>query len=275
MAQQTTGRAALVANNLPSGKTVSAATNATPIVVTTTTSHGLQTNEIFTISGVLGNTAANGTFVAGTVTPTTVALLAYPGGTSVAGSGAYLSGGTLQSLGFGVTVPVPVDLTDSLRAGTPNIPFEACLDRLAYLMLRAVASSVSTHQLTGNPWNETVTNDGTYYDTNALVNFIGCKVGDIIVVSWAGGITIGGTGSGGLRIGFRDDFAGTNVLADTATIQWVAAITSRPTTNFSSHTVTVAGTTRVVIRMEASAAANITMDSVGTLLAVRFQPDPT
>ncbi len=141
MSQETTGRAALVANNLPTAKTVSAATNATPIVVTTTTAHKLNTNEVFTISGVTGNAAANGTFVAGAVTPTTVALLAYPAGTSVAGTGAG-TGGTLQSLGVGKTVPVPVDLTDALRAGAFNVPYEACLDMLALLMYQAGPSGI-------------------------------------------------------------------------------------------------------------------------------------
>lgn len=137
MSQQTTGRAALVANNLPTSKTISGATNATPIVVTTTTPHGLQTNEIVAITGVTGNTAANGTFIAVVLSGSTFALTAYPGGSNVAGSGAYVSGGTLQSLGYGVTVPVPNDVTDMMQAGSVNVPHEAELDRLAYLMYRA------------------------------------------------------------------------------------------------------------------------------------------
>ena len=134
MAQQTTGRAALVANNLPTTKTVTGATNATPIVVTTSTPHNVKTNEIIRVSGVGGNTAANGDWIAGAVTSTTVALLAYPGGTNSTGSGAYTSGGSLISKGFGITVPVPNDLTDMMRAGMTNVPFEASLDRDAYLM---------------------------------------------------------------------------------------------------------------------------------------------
>ena len=134
MAQQTTGRAALVANNLPTAKTVTGATNATPIVVTTSTAHNVKTNEIIRVSGVGGNTAANGDWIAGAVTSTTVALLAYPAGTNSTGSGAYTSGGSLISKGFGITVPVPNDLTDMMRAGMTNVPFEASLDRDAYLM---------------------------------------------------------------------------------------------------------------------------------------------
>jgi len=140
MSQQTTGRAALVANSLPTSKTVSAASNATPIVVTTTTAHGVKVNEVVRLSGVGGNTAANGDFIAGAVTtsvPYTVTLLAYPGGANTVGSGAYTSGGTLQNLGYGVTVPIPNDLTDPEDAASVNIPFEAGIDREAFLLYRA------------------------------------------------------------------------------------------------------------------------------------------
>lgn len=137
MSQQFSGRPALVANNLPTAKTVTAATNATPIVATTSTAHGIKTNDIFTISGVGGNLAANGTFIAGSVTSTTVVLLDYPGGTNVAGTSAYTSGGTLQALGFGVTYPIPNDATDALRAATVNVALEALGDRTAYAMYRA------------------------------------------------------------------------------------------------------------------------------------------
>ena len=136
MSQQTTGRAALVANNLPSAKTITGATNASPIVITAA-AHGVKVNEIVLVSGVGGNTAANGTFIAGAVTTNTVTLLAFPAGTATTGSGAYTSGGSLQSLGFGLTVPVPNDLTDVEQAGTVNVPFEALIDFAAYLLYRA------------------------------------------------------------------------------------------------------------------------------------------
>lgn len=43
-------------------RTISAATNASPIQITTSTTNGLTTGQTVTISGVTGNTAANGTF---------------------------------------------------------------------------------------------------------------------------------------------------------------------------------------------------------------------
>lgn len=44
------------------GNVITAATNATPIVITTTTAHGLTTGDLVYISGGLVQTAINGTF---------------------------------------------------------------------------------------------------------------------------------------------------------------------------------------------------------------------
>ncbi|MBK8038025.1 MAG: choice-of-anchor D domain-containing protein [Verrucomicrobiaceae bacterium] len=68
--------------------TVTNATNATPIVITTAAAHGLSTNNYVEIEGVVGNTAANGIFQI-TVTSTTSFSLDFS-----SGNGAYVSGGT-------------------------------------------------------------------------------------------------------------------------------------------------------------------------------------
>lgn len=70
-------------------RSVSAATNASPIQITTAT-HGLTTGQTVTISGVNGNTAANGTYKITVVNNTTFTL----DGTT--GNGAYTSGGTVR-----------------------------------------------------------------------------------------------------------------------------------------------------------------------------------
>lgn len=75
----------------PGAKTVTAATNATPIAVTTSAAHGRATGEIVTISGVLGNLAANGTF---TITVTGANTFTLNGSV---GTGAYTSGGTVAA----------------------------------------------------------------------------------------------------------------------------------------------------------------------------------
>lgn len=76
-------------------RTVTNATNATPIVVTTSTAHSLSAGDIVTISGVGGNTAANGTFKVASATATTFQLTNSGTGADIAGNGAYTSGGTV------------------------------------------------------------------------------------------------------------------------------------------------------------------------------------
>ncbi len=70
-----------------SGLAISAATNASPIVITSAT-HGYTTGDVVTIAGVAGNTAANGTWTIIVLTSTTFSL------TGSTGNGAYTSGGT-------------------------------------------------------------------------------------------------------------------------------------------------------------------------------------
>lgn len=72
--------------------TITAATNATPIAVTSA-AHGLNTNDTVTISGVLGNPAANGTFNI-TVSDANTFTLQTAAAANVAGNGTYASGGT-------------------------------------------------------------------------------------------------------------------------------------------------------------------------------------
>jgi len=69
---------------------VTAASNSTPIALTTAAPHGLVTGMQVTISGVLGNTAANGTF---SVTVTSATAFTLDGSV---GTGAYTSGGTVS-----------------------------------------------------------------------------------------------------------------------------------------------------------------------------------
>jgi len=71
--------------------TVTGATNATPIVITTSVANGLVTGDQVVISGVTGNTAANGTFIITAVTSSSFEL------DGSVGNGAYGGGGTLFS----------------------------------------------------------------------------------------------------------------------------------------------------------------------------------
>lgn len=79
-----------IGNTSYTGGAITGATNATPIVVTTTSPHGLTSNDTVDISGVTGNTAANGTGWAITkLTATTFSL------TGSVGNGVYGAGGAV------------------------------------------------------------------------------------------------------------------------------------------------------------------------------------
>jgi hypothetical protein len=68
---------------------IAGATNANPIVITTAGNHGMISGNSATISGVLGNVAANGGFIVTVLSPTTFSI-------PVAGSGAYTVGGQVE-----------------------------------------------------------------------------------------------------------------------------------------------------------------------------------
>lgn len=77
------------------GFSVTAASNATPIVVTAA-GHNFINNDIVSITGVVGNTHANGTFMVKSVNATTFQLFDITGTTAIAGNAAYTSGGTVK-----------------------------------------------------------------------------------------------------------------------------------------------------------------------------------
>jgi hypothetical protein len=78
------------------GEAVVGATNATPIVMDVP-GHGLSNGDRVLITGVQGNTAANGVFFVSGVAGDNFSLL-NAAGQSVAGNGAYTSGGVIISL---------------------------------------------------------------------------------------------------------------------------------------------------------------------------------
>jgi hypothetical protein len=91
--------------------TITAATFATPIVITTSAAHGVPIGDVSygTVSGVLGNTAANGSWVIEGVTTTTLRLR------NSVGNAAYTSGGTLTKVS---TFAYVVELTNVQDAGS-------------------------------------------------------------------------------------------------------------------------------------------------------------
>lgn len=92
--------------------TITGATNASPIVITSV-AHGLTTGAVVRISGVLGNTAANGLFAVTVLSVDTFSI-------AVAGNGNYTSGGTWKTAGLylcDLTVATVPSLVAGLEEG--------------------------------------------------------------------------------------------------------------------------------------------------------------
>lgn len=118
-------------------RTVTAATNATPIVVTTSTNHGLSVGDMVIIDGAVGNTAANGTWIASAVTSNTITLL------DSVGNGVWSSGGRVVPANFGVKI-MGDDGTSNVNIivggdGTPYRAKDLAADDHEFFVLSSVA----------------------------------------------------------------------------------------------------------------------------------------
>lgn len=87
---------------IPTGLLINDATNATPIVISTTAAHGLTTGMFVPVAGVLGNTAANGQWLITVVDATHFSL------NGSAGNGAYTKDG---SVAMAPNILVPQNLS--------------------------------------------------------------------------------------------------------------------------------------------------------------------
>lgn len=102
---------------------VTAASNASPIVLTVASTTGITAGDILVVGGVGGNLAANGTWQAGTVTGTTVQLLTRLDAGNSTGSAAYTSGGWILNLSSASTladVSANSSGTDPTLSGVTN-----------------------------------------------------------------------------------------------------------------------------------------------------------
>ena len=102
----------------PDEASITGATNASPIVVTSA-SHSFKENAVVLISGVQGNTAANGVWRATNVAANTFELYDISGNASV-GNGAYTTGGTIVMNEFS-QLRLRVNLSTSNKARTPRV----------------------------------------------------------------------------------------------------------------------------------------------------------
>lgn len=98
------------------GGGITDATNASPIVITTNSAHGLVDGAVVTIASVGGNTAANGTFFIDVLSSTTFSL------TGSTGNGAYTSGGTVTTEGVN---QIGTGTSEITVTGTPKDDYYA------------------------------------------------------------------------------------------------------------------------------------------------------
>jgi len=131
--------------------TMTNATNATPIAITTSAAHLYASGDTVVITGVTGNTAANGTFVIVVTSSTSFTL------TGSVGNGAYVSGGTAKDLNLLPFAAQPsngdVFTVDQLNTYLSNLA-----DKIQYLALKVptnrliavVRAALSTNQTTAS-----------------------------------------------------------------------------------------------------------------------------
>lgn len=107
----------------PAAINISSSTNASPISVTTSTPHNLQTGDQASITGHQVNTNANGAAL--TITRTGASTFTINGST---GNGIGGATGTVQPLTYGGATTLPSD-GDARNAASVNVPFQSTLDR--------------------------------------------------------------------------------------------------------------------------------------------------
>lgn len=162
-------------------KTVTGATNATPIVVTAT-AHGFSNGDVVMISGVLGNTAANGRFRIANVTTNTFELTSYAAGANVAGNGSYTSGG----LAYNLTVN---DNLDDITAGA-RIATSSALASKTVTNGVADAADVTWSAVSGDPSEVVIIYKDTGVEsTSRLIAYIDTATG-LPVTPNGGDITV-------------------------------------------------------------------------------------
>lgn len=164
MSTQINGLPALVSANLPAAVAISSSASAGSGVclITTAATHLLTTGDEVSINGHLVNDAVNTQAIVTVVTGTQFTI--------PVGVGSVGSGGTVQSLGFGPTMPIPAD-GNALTAASVGPAFEALADRSAFLMQ-------------GIPINKSVSLTSHYAASTSFASWAHVDVGSMSLDIW-------------------------------------------------------------------------------------------
>jgi hypothetical protein len=163
--------------------TITGATNATPIVITTSANHNLVNGTNMFIAGVGGNTNANGSYYIKSLSATTYELYTDAGLTiGRAGNGAYTSGGTANAVvpvhGVGIRFTGGTDtnvqfetivsgVITSTDTGVAISALQSTTNKVGVLLRRMVSTGGTflgySCQIANNPETDTTTALGSVY----------------------------------------------------------------------------------------------------------------
>lgn len=197
--------------------TITDATNATPIVLTST-AHGRSTGDKFYVVGIGGNTAANGAFTITKVSDNTFSL------DDSVGNGTYTSGGVAYLL--------PKNNEDLANKAYVDNEVSTCADTdLSNITLATALTNL------GFAGSSLATNG--YY-----------KLPDGLIIQWGSATA----GSGAQAINFPITFPNavfqvvrTNITSNAgASVNWADSIASKSTTGFTFISDTVLGTVQYI-----------------------------
>jgi hypothetical protein len=173
---------------------VSAATNATPIVLTTA-AHGKTSNDLIVVASVGGNTNANGNWQCTVGSSTTLTLI------GSAGNSAYTSGGTVQLLNGAGDTALTTAAGTARVSGTQSNPSSnqyRSVGTIAFTSTLAISEwGLFSASSSGTLWDRRWFNSGQSPQTTATAaltsNSIGVNNGDSISFTYTLTVTAGGS----------------------------------------------------------------------------------
>ena len=190
MSTNYSGTAANTAGSLPAAVNIASSTNANPIVIETSTAHGLSTGATVDVVDHESNLPANGVWPATVIDTTHFSI-------PVAGAI-----GTVNPLVLGAPAPIPSD-GDLQAAVSVNVQFCRLADQTAFLggatgaykLAQRVIAGKAAGGATGTSWCQTNTTVNAYQNfqqsaADILWGTTGVQVGDIVEAEFSGTMEI-------------------------------------------------------------------------------------
>lgn len=190
-----------ISSNLPASVNITSSTNANPVVMQTSTPHGMTNGDYVDVEGHQTNTIANGQFQATVIDSTHFSI-------PVTGNGVGGATGTVQPLALGPTFAIPADGVDNEAAASVNTPFEALADRTAWLGLMTGAYKIAA--VSAQFANQSESNTAYAQNTGVTNSYVvatplgggtpsvavtGAMTGDLLLVSYTLTVAVPTTGT--------------------------------------------------------------------------------